>query len=329
MVFSLVCSTRAIKGVPMLPARIVEKPAFLKMCSIKEVVVVLPFDPVIPIKRPCRKRSANSTSLQMVTPAARAACSKGASAGTPGLGTIRSCSRNVSSRWPPSSNLTPAARSVAIASPISFSVRASVAVTFAPRAAQKSAVATPVLASPTTSTRLPRNSNGFGIFSAKPRERILPLPQLQRRQRKQSENQRRDPEPYDHFRFAPAQQFEMVVDRSHKEDPLAAQLERAHLQNHRERFHDKDSPYEKEQDLLLDDHGDHAERPSQRERADVAHENLRGMRVVPKKTERGTDERAAENRQFADARDVLNLEIGRPAGIAADVGQHRERARGD
>src|SRR5216683_4881554 len=249
--------------------------------------------------------------------------------GKPGLGMIKSCSRKVFSRWPPNSRPAPAPRNGTSASPISFSERESVAVTFAPRAAQNNAVATPVLASPTTSTRLPRNSNGFGIFPAKPRERILPLPQLQRRQRKQRENQRRDPEPYDHFRFAPAQQFEMVVDRSHKEDPLAAQLERAHLQNHRERFHDKDSPHEKEQDLLLDDHGDHAERPSQRERADVAHENLRGMRVVPKKTERGTDERAAENRQFADARDVLNLEIGRPAGIAADVGQHRERARGD
>ena len=119
------CSTRAIRGVPIFPARIVENPAFFKMCSIKEVVVVFPFEPVIPIKRPLKNRSASSTSLQMVTPFARAACSKGASAGTPGLGTIRSCSRNVFSRWPPNSSFTPAARSGAIASPISLSVRAS------------------------------------------------------------------------------------------------------------------------------------------------------------------------------------------------------------
>src|SRR5260370_42175659 len=46
---------------------------------------------------------------------------------------------------------------------MSFSVCASVAVTAQPRAAQKCAVATPVLASPTTRTRLPRSSNGFGI----------------------------------------------------------------------------------------------------------------------------------------------------------------------
>src|SRR5260370_15991653 len=87
MVLSLLCATREIRGVPIFPARIVEKPAFFKMCSIKEVVVVFPFEPVIPIKRPSRKRSASSTSLQMVTPFARAACSTGASAGTPGLGT--------------------------------------------------------------------------------------------------------------------------------------------------------------------------------------------------------------------------------------------------
>src|SRR6267143_127105 len=199
MVSSLVCSTREIKGVPIFPARIVKKPAAFKMCSIKEVVVVFPFEPVIPIKRPSRKRSASSTSLQMVTPFARAACSKGASAGTPGLGTIRSCPRNTFSRWPPSSSLMPGARSGAIASPISFSVRASVAVTFAPRAAQKSAVARPVLASPTTSTRLPRNSNGFGINLAKFFNRSASLPQLQRGQRKQRKNQRGDPKPHDHL----------------------------------------------------------------------------------------------------------------------------------
>src|SRR5258708_7241168 len=95
--------------------------------------VAILFEPVIPIKRPSRKRSASSTSLQMVTPLARAACSKGASAGTPGLGIIRSCSKNEFSRWPPSSKLTPSVRIGAIASPISFSARASVAVTFAPR----------------------------------------------------------------------------------------------------------------------------------------------------------------------------------------------------
>src|ERR1700731_156662 len=296
MVSSVVCSTREIKGVPMFPARIVEKPASFKMCSIKEVVVVFPFEPVIPINRPFRKRPASSTSLQIVTPFARAACSKGASAGTPGLGTIRSCSRNVFSRWPSSSRLSAAVRSGAIASPISFSVRASVAVTLAPCAAKKSAVATPLLASPTTSTRLPRNSNGFGINLTKFLNRAASLPQLQRRQRKQRKNQRGDPKPHDHFRFAPTEQFEMVVDGRHAEDALAAQFERAHLQNHGKCFNNEDTADEKEQDFLLDDHCDGSQRSAQRQGANVAHEDFGGMRVVPEKPERCPDERSAEYR---------------------------------
>src|SRR6267378_2668829 len=285
MVSSLVCSTREIKGVPIFPARIVEKLAFFKMYSIKEVVVVFPFEPVIPIRRPRRKRSASSTSLQIVTPLARAACSKGASAGTPGLGTIRSCSRNESSRWPPSSRRKPAVRSGAIASPISFSVRASVAVTWAPRAAQNSAVATPVLASPTTSTRLPRNSNGFAISVARTFNQKNSLPQCQRCQRKQRKHQRRNPKSHNHFRFAPSQQLEMVMDGRHPEDALAAQLERTHLQNHGKRFDDENSADKKEQDFLLDDDGDGAQSSAQRQGTDITHENFGGVRVVPEKSE--------------------------------------------
>src|SRR5438445_9405465 len=252
MVSSLVCSTREIRGVPIFPARIVEKPASRKMCSIRVVVVVFPFEPVIPIKRPCTKRPASSTSLQMVTRLARAAFSIGASAGTPGLGIIKSCLRNVFSKWPPNSRLTPASRSGTSASPISASDRASVAVTWAPRAAQKSAVATPVRASPTTSTRLPRNSNGFAIFlTKKPLNQNALLPQLQRRQRKEREYQRSDPEPHDHFRFAPTQEFEMVMDGRHAENALAAQLERTYLQDHRDGFQDKYAANKKQENLLL------------------------------------------------------------------------------
>src|ERR1700687_1481933 len=329
MVSSLVCSTREIKGVPIFPARIVEKPAFFKMCSIKEVVVVLPFEPVIPIRRPSRKRSASSTSLQMVTPLARAACSKGASAGTPGLGTIRSCSKNEFSRWPPSSRLTPAVRSGAIASPISLSGRTSVAVTVAPRAAQKSAVATPVLASPTTSTRLPRNSNALAITRAVPFQQIVRLPQFQRRQRKQCENQRRDPEPHDHFRFAPAHQLKMMMNGRHPKDALAAQFERAHLHDHGKCFDHENAADEKKQDLLLDDDRDSAQGAPQRERTDVTHEDFGWMGVVPEETERGSDECAAEHRQFADAWDVLNLQIGGPSVVAAHIGQDRQRPSRD
>src|ERR1700687_6198940 len=221
------------------------------MCAISEVVGVLPFEPVIPIMRPFKKRSASSISLQIVTPLARAACSNGASAGTPGLATIKSCSRNVSSLCPPSSKWTPAAFKDLAASPISSSERASVAVTLAHRAAQNCPAATPVLASPTTSTRLPRTSNGCAISVAESLIQNVPLPQFQRCQREQREYQRRDPKAHDHFRFAPAHQFEMMMNRRHTEDPLSPQLERSHLQNYGERFNHKNSADKKKQHLLL------------------------------------------------------------------------------
>src|SRR6266404_3385708 len=159
------------------------------MCAIREVVVVLPFEPVIPIMRPFRKRSASSISLQIVTPLARAACSNGASAGTPGLGIIKSCSKNVFSMWPRNSTFTPAERKDLVASPIS----------------------------------------------------------------------------------------------------LSPQLERPHLQNYGERFNHKDPADKKEQYLLLDNYGDSAERSPQRQRAHVAHENFRRVRVVPEETKRSAD----------------------------------------
>src|SRR5580704_5894915 len=165
---------------------------------------------------------------------------------------MRSCCRNVYSWWLPNSSVTPAARSSPTRSPISASVRDSVAVTTAPRAAQNSAVATPVRANPTTSTRL--------FFSSI--ERLLP--QFQRGQCKQRKNQRDDPKPHDHLGFTPANQFKMMVDRRHAENPLAPKLERADLKDYRQRFDHKDPAYKKQQNLLLDHYRDDAECSTQR-----------------------------------------------------------------
>src|SRR6266567_102947 len=41
------------------------------------------------------------------------------------------------------------------------------------------------------------------------------------------------------------------------------------------------------------------------------------------------DESATEHRQFTDLGDVLNVEVGRPTVVAADVRQHREGACSD
>src|SRR5579859_4610774 len=112
-----------------------------------------------------------------------------------------------------------AARSLAAVSPSSGSGRVSVAVTIAPCLAQKSEVARPVRARPITKTFFPVSSN-------------ISLPQFQSRQSKQRKNQGGDPEANNDFRFAPAEQLKMMVNRRHAEDAFTAQLERADLQNH-------------------------------------------------------------------------------------------------
>src|SRR5271167_1635779 len=121
----------------------------------------------------------------------------------------------------------------------------------------------------------------------------------------------------------------MVVDGRHTENALPPQLERAYLQNHGERFDDEDSTNKKQQNLLLDDDRYRAQSSAKRERPDIAHENFRWVGVVPKEAKGGADQGAAKYGQFADARNVLNFEVRGPARVAADVGQHGERARGD
>src|SRR6266446_9980995 len=180
----------------------------------------------------------------------------------------------------------------------------------------------PVRACPATQT-------DSAPLSIKPFERSAPLPQFQRRQRKQRKNQRSDPEAHDHFRFAPTKQFEMMMDGRHAEDALAAQLERAYLQNHGEGFQHKYAANKKQENLLLDDDCDHTERPAERKRTHISHEDFRGVRVVPEKAERRTDECATEYRELADLRDVLNVKVNCPARVAADVCQHGKGACSD
>jgi hypothetical protein len=58
------------------------------------------------------------------------------------------------------------------------------------------------------------------------------------------------------------------------------------------------------------------------QRADVAHEQVGRMRVVPEKGQRGAHQRAAKNGEFADLRQMLDIQIGAEARVAGDVGEH-------
>jgi hypothetical protein len=122
----------------------------------------------------------------------------------------------------------------------------------------------------------------------------------------------------------------MMMQGRHFEDALAAaQLVAAYLENHRQSLDDEDSADADQQDLLLDQDCDHAHAAPERQRADVAHENLGGMRVVPEKTQRCAGHGAAEYRQLARARQAHQIQILGELGVAAGVGQHGHGRGGD
>src|SRR5207249_9360293 len=113
----------------------------------------------------------------------------GCSVGTPGLNTTRSVDVNVSGLWPPASTATPSFISASLSG---TSARISDNVTRAPRSISSFAAARPLLAAPTTVTRLPLTSKAKSS------------PQLERRQAEQRENDRYDHDSRDHLRFAPS-----------------------------------------------------------------------------------------------------------------------------
>src|SRR5690348_2657077 len=232
---------------------------------------------------------------------------------------IRSCRVKISGSNGPKWGVTPAARSDSTFSAKADSGFSSTAVTRAPYAAQNFADTNPVRASPTTRTRLPSSSTVGRT----------PLPQFQSRERKQGKHQCRDPEAHDDFGFAPTNQFEMMMQRRHFKNALASQPIRGHLQNDRKRLNDEYAADGKQENFLLDDDGGDADDSPERERTDIAHEHLRGMRVVPKKAERGTDKRAAEYGQLAYLGNGLQVEIFGDAGVAGEIGENRQCAGGN
>ena len=68
---------------------------------------------------------------------------------------------------------------------------------------------------------------------------------------------------------------------------------------------------------------------AERQRADIAHEHLRRVGVVPEKAQTGGDHRGAKHRQLADAGDIGNLQVLGELEMAGDVGDDRVGGRGD
>src|SRR5882672_3026043 len=231
-------ATCALRGVPMLPPTTALKPPAVNMRPASVVVVDFPFVPVIATMRPVSQRDASSTSPITGMPALRAAATCGWVSGTPGLNTIKSALSKVSDRCSPSSRAMPASRRRCSSSVRSSLGRRSVSVTRAPRSASSSAAATPLRAPPTTVTFWPSTENGRAAPLCAFCSLLLSmsLTQLQRRQAEQREDDSQNQKPGDHFRFAPADQLEVMMERRHLEHALAGHLERCHLDNHRQRF---------------------------------------------------------------------------------------------
>ncbi len=126
------------------------------------------------------------------------------------------------------------------------------------------------------------------------------------------------------------QLLEVVMQRSHLEDALfVAQLVTADLEDDRQRLNDEDAADEGQQQLLADDDGDGADGAAEGERTHVAHEDFGGVGVIPEEADGCADHGAAEDGELGDQRHALQLEVVGEDDVAADVGEHGERAGGD
>src|SRR5271168_1111714 len=236
------------------------------------------------------------------TPAARASstvqCGAGWVSGTPGARTSAAIfDQSMSCR---SAVGMPAALALA-----TLWASSSKATTSPPAASAALALASPEAPRPNTESFLPAKVVS-GIMT--------PLPQLQGRQPGKREHDRNDPEADHDLRLGPAELLEMMVDRRHAEHPLAGELERHHLDDHRDGFEHEQAADDGEHDLVLGGDRDRADHAAERQRAGIAHEDRSRRRVEPEKAEAGADQGAAQHRELAGAGDVVDLQI---------VGEHR------
>ncbi|MNY79005.1 hypothetical protein D3C86_2194680 [compost metagenome] len=78
-----------------------------------------------------------------------------------------------------------------------------------------------------------------------------------------------------------------MMQRRHAEDASTCSitslrvLEPRHLDHHRQGFDHEDTAHDEQHDLLAHDDRDRAQSAAQRECADIAHEDLRRIRVEP------------------------------------------------
>src|SRR5277367_5810524 len=120
-----------------------------------------------------------------------------------------------------------------------------------------------------------------------------------------------------------------MMQRSHLEDTFFSQLVTADLKDDGNRLQNEDTADERKEQFLTDDDGNSGDGSADGERTDIAHEDFSGMGVVPEKADGCADHGSAKNGELADHGHALELEIIGKNDMAADVGEHGERAGGD
>ncbi len=119
----------------------------------------------------------------------------------------------------------------------------------------------------------------------------------------------------------------------HEQDasPLAVAFlgvfEPAHLQHHRQGFDDEDAAHDQQHDFLAHDHRHGAQGRAQGQGAHVAHEHLGRIGVEPQEAQAGAAQGAEEHGQLAGARHIGQEQVLGVAGVAGDVGEHRQGRR--
>jgi len=128
----------------------------------------------------------------------------------------------------------------------------------------------------------------------------------------------------------PAFFLEMVMERGHQKDPPPmGHLEVPDLHDDRQGLQDEDAADDGEQKFLLDDDRDGTQGAAQGQRSDIAHEHLRRIGIIPEKAEAGTDDGAAEDRQFAAAGDIGDLQVLGEYQVTGEIGEDQVDRGGD
>ena len=126
-----------------------------------------------------------------------------------------------------------------------------------------------------------------------------------------------------------------MMDRSHLKKPNSFAVfsfcvsEIQNLNDHRECFHQKNRADEYEQNFLFDQNRRDSERPAERKRSRVTHDNLRGLTVEPEESERRSYHSGEEDGHFTRAWKIIYIEIVGDNRVTGGVSHDGERKSGD